>query len=60
MTDYLGGSCSAAGLRILDVTCERVDNVSRQTRAIRRSQRGSFLSFEVVFKDQFAAVLGKD
>ena len=61
MADESGSNAGAAvGLRELGMPGQRVDDVTGEVGAIRRSQRGAFLALEVVMQDEFAVVAGED
>jgi hypothetical protein len=54
MADDLGHARRAVGLRQLDVTGQRVDDVAGEMGAIGRCQRRALLTLEVVMQNQFA------
>ena len=60
MADHLGNARAAVGLRQLDVTGQRIDDVAGEMSAIGRGQRGPLLALEVVVQNQFAVVAGKN
>jgi len=60
MADDVAAARVGAGLAVLDVTCQRVDNIAGEVGAVGRRQRGALLALEVIRQDQFVAVLGKD
>jgi hypothetical protein len=51
---------SGAGLAVLNMAGERVDEIAGQMRAIRRGQRRALLALEVIVKHEFGVVLGQD
>ena len=60
MADDLAGAGTAIGLRIFDVTGQRVDEIAGEMGAIGRGQRRALLALEVIMQDQFLVVLGKN
>ena len=60
VADHLMVVCRAAGLAILHLAGQRVDEVAGQVGAVGGSERGVLLALEIVVQDEFAVVLGKD
>src|SRR5947209_19707596 len=60
MADDLADARAAAGLAVLDVTGQRVDNIAGEMGAVGRRQRSALLALEVIRQEQFVVILGKD
>ncbi|MGL3212640.1 hypothetical protein [Bradyrhizobium sp. BR 1433] len=60
MADDLGRLRRAAGLGILGVAGECVDEIAGEMRAVRRRQRRALLALEIVVQDEFPIVLRDD
>ncbi len=60
MADDLGGIRRASCLGVLNMPCQRVDNIAGEMRTIGRRKRGALLASEVILQDQFVVVLGNN
>jgi hypothetical protein len=60
MADDLARARIAAGLRILNLTGKRIDEIPGEMGAIGRCQRRMFLALEVIVQNEFAAVAGEN
>ena len=60
MADDLAAARIAAGLRILNLAGQRVDDIAGEMSAVGRGQRRVLLALEVIMQDEFAAVAGKN
>ena len=58
--DVVRARVCAAGVAVLDIAGERVDEVAGQMRAVGRGQRLVLLALEVVMQDELAVVAGQD
>jgi hypothetical protein len=59
MADNLGGIRPASCSRVLNIPCQRVDNIAREV-STRRRKRSALLASEVILQDRFAVVLGNN
>ena len=60
MADDLGGIRRASCLGVLNMPCQRVDNIAGEVGAIGRRQRGALLALEIIAQDELLVVLGKN
>ena len=60
MADNLGGIRRASCSGVLNIPCQRVDNIAGEVGTIGRRKRSALLASEVILQDRFVVVLGNN